>query len=136
MVLKMKRSALACWLFQSSPPKIVLCFQFWAQLSVQPADSGWKCMIRGGAKGCEALSRSTRSFLAVRLFYNCSQIMLALESILGAPLVMNHILYLILILFLLLSWIQLASYPQTRCACRCRRYRRCLEESEMLGRNA
>lgn len=57
-------------------------------------------------KGPQDTVQSTRSFLAVRLFYNCSQIMLALEAILGTPLVMNHILYLILILFFLLSWIQ------------------------------
>lgn len=57
-------------------------------------------------EGPEAQTGSTRRFLAVRLFYNCSQIMLALGAILGTPLVMNHILYLILILFLLLSWIQ------------------------------
>jgi hypothetical protein len=90
--------------------------------------TGNGCALWGGVRAHKTQSRPIRSFLAVRLFYNCSQIMLALEAILGMPLVMNHILYLILILFSLLSWIHW-QHQQILCAWHCLRCWKYLEKS-------
>lgn len=69
----------------------------------------------------------------MRLFYNCSQIMLALEAILGTLLVMNHILYLIFILFSLLSWIQ-QHHQQTPFAWFCPKCCKFSEGWQLLGK--
>lgn len=88
----------------------------------------------GGTRGRATQPRLTRGFLAAGLFCNCSQIMLAPAAILGTALVLNHILYLILILFLVLSWIQ-EPYQQTLCAGRCPRGGTYLGKSDIyLGR--
>lgn len=85
------------WLFRlhRSWPKEVIhsCIH----RDMRRADGGqtWLCPTCVDTKGHKMQSRPARGFLAVRLFYNCSQIMLALGAILGTLLVMNHILYLI-----------------------------------------
>lgn len=90
--------------------------------------------VAGALKGGATQARLARSFLAAGLFCNCSQIMLAPEAILGTALVLNHIFYLILILFLLLSWIQEPN-QQTPCAGRCPRCGKCLGEWDRLGKS-
>lgn len=91
--------------------------------------------VAGALKGGATQARLARSFLAAGLFCNCSQIMLAPEAILGTALVLNHIFYLILILFLLLSWIQEPN-QQTPCAGRCPRCGKCLGEWDRLGKSS